>query len=424
MHPSGIVWLGLVASALAPACGALRSDASVGARGESITSEAAKILDFDFAAEVVANSGARARETIVSQLMYVQGVLMNAGNGNAQIGNVQLSKVREVREGDKKRIGYKASLPVAWPKDLEPPSSYELALPLDATSFDAFNAKYDGRCGKSNHGLDAFWFDWNPKASDCSIDEADVSKVRAAVASSSRETQNRYPEYHLVWADGRLDVVALFGIVSSDTPQDWGYLEARRFLEHAAMQLADASRTENDASASIRKDTTLTGAVTVGGVVRDVKIDVLVIDDLASAGADFDARYDPLSEEADAIFYNGHAGLGRVVSAFARKGKVAPGKYQVVLVDGCQTFAYLDTTMADRRREANGERDPNGTRFLDVVANALPNPVNEFARVSNVLYDAVVRPDAPRSYREILADMPKEQVVVAFGEEDNVFSPE
>lgn len=421
MH-SSVVWMGLAVAALAPAC-AGASDGGVGARRDAITSEAATILDLDFRAEVIAERGARARETIVSQLMYLQGVLMNAGHGNAHIGNVQLASVREAAEGEGKRITYEATLPVAWPKGIEAPGTYELTLPLDATRFDAFNAKYDGRCGKSNHGTDAFWFDYDPKASGCAFDDGDVANVSATVGASRTETEGHYPEYDLVWDDDRLDVVALFGIVSSDAPHDWGYVEARKFVEHVAAQLSGVSRKDNGSSDSIRRDTTLTGTARVSGVAREVRVDVLVVGDLSSAGADFDARYDPLSERADAILYNGHAGLGQIVSAFANKGKVAPGKYQLVLVDGCQTFAYLDTTMSDRRREVNGERDPKGTRFLDVVANALPNPVDQFARVSNVVFDALVRVDEPRSYREILALMPEDQMVVVFGEEDNVFAP-
>lgn len=404
------------------ACSSAHEAATVSVKGEPITSHAATILDFDFAAEVVARSDATPRAAIVSQLMYVQGILMSEKNGNAQIGNVKLSSVRVAHEGDKVRIAYEATLPVAWPKDVAVPSSYELALPLDASSFDAFNAKYDGRCGKSGHGRDAFWYDWNPKASGCSLD-GDVSKIRVAVAPSELETTNRYPEYDLVWKDGRLDVVALFGIVDEDTPRDWGYVEAQRFADHARGQLGGVSVEDNGATASIRKDTTVTGKAMIGGRPLDVKLDVLVVQDLANAGADFDARYDPLSEKADLVLYNGHAGLGRTANAFERKGRVAPGKYQIVLVDGCQTFAYLDGTLSERRREANGDADPRGTRFLDVVANAMPNLVSEFAKVSSAIYDAAIDADAPRSYRELLAAVPEDQVAVVFGEEDNRFTP-
>ena len=108
--------------------------------------------------------------------------------------------------------------------------------------------------------------------------------------------------------------------------------------------------------------------------------------ELKSVGADFDTRYNPLSEKADLIMYDGHAGLGKNVNALARKGKVAAGKYQLVLLNGCQTFAYIDTTMNDRRIEANGAAsDPKGTRFMDVMGNALPGFANNLASMSVAL---------------------------------------
>lgn len=412
-------------SVSAVACsGPLQREAGeVGRVSEPITSRAAKIVDFTFAAEVLATDGADARAAVVSQLMFVQGILMSAGNGNAHIGNVSLSNVDAHRSDGKQRITYEATLPVAWPKDASVPSSYELALPRDATAFEAFAAKYAGPCGDNGHGPEAFWFDFDPKASGCALDAEDVAKVSATVAPSAQETTHRYPEYDLVWADARLDVVAIFSIITEDTPRDWGYHEAKRFLDGVRERLGGARMTERDASSSVLKHQTLTGAVRVGGRERPVHVDVLVVPDLARAGEDFDARYDPLSERADLILYNGHAGLGSAVNALAHKGRVAAGKYQLVLLGGCQTFAYVDTTMADRRRAANGEADPRGTRFLDVVGNALPNPVDELARVSNALVGAMIDADQPKSYGALLDAMPEAQIVVVFGEEDNRFTP-
>jgi hypothetical protein len=398
--------IGLLASTFFFACAQPPSDEAVGG-DDAITSETATILDFQFDAEVVASTRTDARKAIVSQLMYTQGILTTEGNGNGHVGNVALSNVRETIEGDKKRIAYTASLPVAWPKDLATPIAYELALPLDSTRFDAFNAKYDGRCGRNEYGQDSFWHDWNPKASGCTIDDADVSRSTVTVAPHAKETKNKYPEYDLIWEDDRLDVVAIFGIITSNTPGDWGYYEAKRFVDGSSSRLAGARVTENATSPSILKDTTITGKVTIGGRERDVKVDVLVVYELKTVGRDFDARYDVLSEKADLVLYNGHAGLGENVNALARKGKVAPNKYQLLLLNGCQTFAYIDTTLTDRRREANGDADPNGTRFLDVIGNALPGYANNLANMSNDVFDAVVQADTPRHYNDLIRGMPR-----------------
>ena len=155
-----------------------------------------------------------------------------------------------------------------------------------------------------------------------------------------------------------------------------------------------------------------------------MKIDVLLVSELKSVGADFDRRYDPLSEKADLIMYDGHAGLGKNVNALARKGKIAAGKYQLVLLNGCQTFAYIDTTMNDRRIAANGAAaDPKGTQFLDVMGNSLPGFANNLASMSLSLMGAALAPGTPKTFNQLMDGMPQQHLVVVFGEEDNRFKP-
>jgi hypothetical protein len=410
--------------ATAVACSAPASDDDAEGSNDAITSKDAKILDFEFEGEVIAPSSVDARKAIVSQLMYAQGILTTARNGNGHVGQVALSDVRETPDGTKKKIAYKATLPVAWPKGLESPARYDLPLPKDATAFHRFNAKYDGSCGRNEYGQDTFWHDWNPKASGCTIADADVTRSVATVKPSTRETNDKYPEYDQIWSDDKLEVVAIFGIITSNTPSDYGYGEASRFLDGAKRRLSGARVTDNAASESILKNQTLTGKVTVGGRERDVKVDVLVVEELKSVGEDFDTHYDGLTENADLIFYNGHAGLGQNVNALARKGKVSAGKYQLVLLNGCQTFAYIDDAITNRRIEANGAaNDPAGTKFLDVVGNALPGYAHNLASMSNEIFDAVVQADQPKHFNAIIETMPQSHIVVVFGEEDNRFAP-
>jgi len=407
------------------ACSTASQDEADGTE-DAITSNDGKILDFKFSAEVLVASNVETRSAIVSQLMYAQGILTTARNGNGHVGNVKLEILSDTPENGKKRIKYKASLPVAWPKNVAVPTEYDLPLPIDATALNAFNAKYDGTCGRNEYGQDTFWHDWNPKASGCTIADEDVVRAKATeIVAHPKETKNKYPEYNEIWKDQRLDVVAIFGIISSNTPSDWGYREAQSFLDDAKALLTDPVVTDNAASSSIYKDQTLTGKIMVAGALKDVKVDVMITRDLKTvpAGSDFDTRYNPLSEKADLILYNGHAGLGKNVNALAEKGVVAPNKYQLVLMNGCQTFAYLGTTLTDRRHDANGANDPNGTRFVDVMGNALPGYANNLASMSSTLFAAAAKPDQPKHFNELMATMPASHIVVVFGEDDNTFQP-
>ena len=149
----------------------------------------------------------------------------------------------------------------------------------------------------------------------------------------------------------------------------------------------------------------------------------LLIDTLYTAGRDFDDRYDAISEGADLVVYNGHSELSKNTNALARKGKVAKEKYQLFFFDSCDTFAYLDTALVDRRKEVNGASDPKGSKYLDVVTNVLPSYFMNYAGSSLTFYKALLDDKSPKTYNQILEGLPSDQVVVVSGEEDNAFRP-
>lgn len=413
------------------ACSAPSSDDGADQGNDAITSNDGKVLDFTFKGEVVAEGTSTARQAVVTQLAYTQGIFTTKDRGNGQVGQVVLSAVTESAVvAGKKTIKYTAQLPVIWPKDGNAvPATYDLPLPKDVTKLDAFNRKYDGKCGNNEYGQDTFWHDYNPKAEGCTIDDADVTRSKATVKPFAGETTGKFPEYDQMWKDDELDVVAVFGLISNsvDTDSDPGVAEYNRFVSGSKGLLTGATTKTNTKTASVLRDTTITGKVSMGGRQKTVKIDVLLVHEVKSVGADFDTRYDPISEKADLIMYNGHAGLGKNVNALARKGKVTAGKYQLVLLNGCQTFAYIDTTMNDRRIEANGAtNDPKGTRYMDVVANALPGYTNNLTDMSMTILRASTKLDAPsvpKTFNDLMREMPEIHLVAVFGEEDNKFRP-
>ena len=415
----------LLAACASPAACADSDAERIADQGAAITSNVAEILDFSFETEVLADDSVATRRSVVRQMLYAQGVLRTTSDASGQVGNVALPTVTESKlTNDKKRIRYKATLPVAWPKNKAVPSTYELQLPRDTTSLAQFNQKYDGYCGRSEHGQENFWHDFNPRARDCRLAPGDVVQVRATVTPHEELENSKYPEYDRIWDDGRLDVVAMFGVIESNDTQDWGYTEAQRFVDWSAEQLTDAKVTRNRHGRSILADVTVTGKATVGGHPRDVRIDVFVVGMIAQAGRDFDERYDPLSEKADLILYNGHAQLGANTNALGRKGKIVPGKYQLLLLNGCESFALVDTEMLERRRKVNGASDdPNGTKYLDIVTNARPGYANNLANISYLVYKAALLADTPISYSRLIGKMPESHVVVVWGEEDNKFQP-
>ncbi len=143
---------------------------------------------------------------------------------------------------------------------------------------------------------------------------------------------------------------------------------------------------------------------------------------MRTAGAAFDRRYEELSTEADLIFYNGHAGLGSNVRALARKGDFRAGKYQIFFMNGCDTFAYVDGSLAETRAALNPD-DPTGTKYMEIVTNGMPAFFSEIADDSLAIFRGLLSIDAPMPCEEIFEDVDAAQVVVVTGEEDNTFEP-
>ncbi len=393
------------------------------------SSDLATLLDFQFDGELIAPSNYNPERYVEDQLLYSIGQL----NGNRSVGRLDalsLTNVTATREGTGYRVRYRAHLPVAWGSKTNLPTTYTLIMPrmMDATSLTAFSTKYVPGCAEpGSHDVDSgsFWYYYRPSQSGCALGEADVVRFRATITTSTENTNGKYPEYHKIWEDQALVVVAIFGK-----------------YEDGATTAADAGvNAFNTFVAAIRRD--IAGTVTVtpanlpaapGVGYPDVTVDIvradgrrvrvhaLLVDNVVDAGPGFDARYGQLSTEADLIAYNGHAGLGQNVRALTRKGTFRAGKYQIVFMNGCDTFAYVDGSLAEARARLNPD-DPTGTRYLDMITNARPSYFVSNTAADMALINGLLSYAQPRTYQTMFRSIDSAQVVVVTGEEDNVFVP-
>lgn len=388
---------------------------------EAFTSNSGKTLEFKFSAEVVTVESDTPRRAIAAQLQYIQGQLTENAGANGATFIPTLTNVREVVEGTKKKISYDAAIPVAWPKERATPATYELVIPRDTTALAAFNSKYDGPCGHAKYGAETFWYNFDPKAEGCTIDAADAQRTVATVAPHPQSTQGMYPEYDKLWADDALDMVAVFGIISSNTPSDDGAATREKLLRDVSGSLRGAVRTEGPVTRGVLAESTVTGKVDVGGRERTVNITGILVQEVSTAGAQFDARYEALSAKADIVVYYGHSGLGKNIRSLARTTGAAKGKYQLAYLYACQTLGYLDPAMFERRTALN-EGDPEGTKFLDIIASTLP-AYGDQGRAFFDLYRAVLDQAAPKSFNDIIRSADASHIPVVYGEHDNTFRP-
>jgi hypothetical protein len=395
---------------------------------DPFSSHLATLMVFEFDGELLVNSSYNPNSWIEDQLLFTIGQL----NGNNSVGRLDaltLSNVRSTREGSRYRIRYHASLPVAWGSKTNLPSSYELIFPidLDSAAQERFATTYGAACADpSAHDLEAgnYWYYYRPSRSGCQVAAADVLRTRATASVSAENTNNKYPEYHQVWEDDLLIVVAIFGKYEdgATTASDAGIAGYNRFLSVIRAEFSNETTIPADLGTSpgvSAPDVTIEATLADG---RRIRVHALLVDNVRTAGAAFDARYAALSTEADLIAYNGHAGLGSNVRALARKGQFRAGKYQIVFMNGCDTFAYVDGALAESRARLN-PGDPEGTQFMEIITNARPSYFATNAAADMALIRGLLAYNQPRTYQRMFQDVDTRQVVVVTGEEDNVYYP-
>ena len=414
-----------LACAFAVACGGPESQTE---DDQDFTSDVATLLQLEFDGELLTSVNANLRTQIKAQLFYTVGQL-NAVSSVARLDRLQLVTLTSTAAGGGLyRVRYHAKLPAAWPSKTNLPTSVTLQLPrrADATGLQTFFTKYGGTCAEPDgHELTAgnIWFYFRPAMSGCALDAADTVAAVAAASLHPSNTSGKYPEYHRVWEDRSLRVLAVFGkyAKSGQDESDAGIAAFDAFVAAAQARLpgAAASPSFTGAAGVAHPDVTLTQQLPGG---RSVVISALLVDEVKSAPPSFDKRYAELTAGADLIVYNGHAGLGSNIAALQTKGAFFPGKYQIVFLDGCDTFAYLDDVLGQRRAALNPD-DPAGTKYLDVVTNAMPAYFNNMPSATMALVNALLDDAHPRTYPAIFRDVSADHVVVATGEEDNVFVP-
>jgi hypothetical protein len=397
-------------------------------KSKSDASAIASFVDFEFDGELITSSCWNAESAIETQMLYSVGQL----NGNNSVGRLDKLDIQSIDTsvGDGQcTVKYHARILVAWGRE-DVPESYELMLPRDVrmSGQEAFMEKYKRHCvSPSAHDLTPgiFWYYYRPSAFMCEIEDADVVRIRASVHPSPIHTTGKYPEYHEVWKDDVLEVVAVFGKYKDGaTSGDAGITAYNRFLRDVTGQF------HADSLVTTPEDIPMNPGVETPEVIfeaafddgRRVRVVAILIDSVGSADSTFWNRYEELTPKADLIVYNGHAGLGANIRKLASRGEWIQGQYAIVFMNGCDTYAYIDSALAEAHAEVNPD-DPEGTKYVDIVANAMPSFFRSMSAATMALIRGLVDVENPRTYEQIFTNIDSYEVVLVTGEHDNVYVP-
>jgi hypothetical protein len=395
----------------------------------NFTSAEATLLNFEFDGELIASNVYDAERLIEDQMLYTIGHL-NGDNSVGRLDKLEIEILERVElEDGNTHLKYRAKMPVGWGSKTNLPETYKLTLPLhvDHADYQSFTEKYSHSCvdwGAHDVDTGSMWYYFRPNRSGCALADEDVFVTTATVTVSDENTEGKYPEYHEVWSDDALTVVAIFGKYEDGaTSGDAGISAYNKFVQQIQSTLGDGVTTDPPSVGSSpgveEPDITFSKTLADG---KKVSVVALLVDNVRTAGTTFNNRYEALSGDADMIFYNGHAGLGSNIRALASKGSFNEGKYQIFFMNGCDTFAYVDNQLAEAHAEVNPD-DPNGTKTLDLVNNVMPSFFSSMPYASMSLVKGLLSYDEPKTYQAIFEDIDSSEVVVVIGEEDNVYTP-
>jgi len=91
-------------------------------------------------------------------------------------------------------------------------------------------------------------------------------------------------------------------------------------------------------------------------------------------------------------------------------------------MNGCDTYAYVDGFLAQARAAINPD-DPAGTKYMDIVTNAMPAFFHSDSNATMALVRGLLSYQSPLTYEKMFTQIDRSQVVLVSGEQDNVFVP-
>ncbi len=400
--------------------------------GKADASALGVFLDAEFEGKLLTDSSWNDDQTIQDQLLYTVGQL-NGFTAVGRIDKAELSNIKKTTVNGKTQITYTAKLPVLWSKRNGAATEVELHLPLDISyaGQEAFAMKYSHDCVDFGaHDVDAgsMFYYFRPNASACKLAAGDVHTVTASLTPSASQTTGKFPEYNKVWEDNTLNVVAIFGKYEdgATTGSDAGIAAYNEFIgamksELATRNLSTVPATLPSAPGIATPDIEFNATLADG---RKIKVVAMLTDNVRTGLSEtaFRQRYETLSSRADFITYNGHAGLGANIRALAQAGKWVAGQYVVVFMNGCDTMAYIDSSLSDAHKAVNPD-DTTGFKYIDIINNAMPAYFADMSEASLAMIRGFVKTEDPQTYEQIFKNIAAAQLTMVTGEHDNAFTP-
>lgn len=367
------------------------------------------------------------------QLFYLTG-LLNHHEGSADIGHATL---RILQDKDPKGTGfrevrYKANFLVSWPRQEKIPTTLPIALPRQADEEGMsrfFNTHYQDCSKTTEHpdlGFATYYYYYRPNAEYCTIfkkQHSDISYGSLRLRPSKKQSQDKYPEYHKVWEDGKLVATAIF-CLSKPTDikeDDQGIVAYNRMYEMLLQKFGKPAKANvifDGKPGTKHPDIELqwyfkgVGTININILLSTQKY----LEDMDQA---FKDRYNQRTRISDYISYNGHSGYGTNIGTLATMGSFTPGQWQLYYINGCHSFCYFQDDLDLAHQAVNPGSKPYD--YVDLITNGMSAYFMNNAPSNMVIISALI--EKKQTYRQIFEYLDESQKPCVMGEENNKFKP-
>lgn len=366
---------------------------------------------------------------IREQLLYSVGQL-NGINGVARLSlnTVKILTKKELSDGSGLiEVIYSTQLMIAWDRYRAIPREYALVLPASGSpdKLRSFLDRYQGKCINDDgrqHGVNisSYWYYYRPQ--NCGLsqvaDKRIISMFPVQLTLSKENTSGKSPEYNKIWEDGRLTITTIFAKYESGRTSDGDY----GIAAYNSMYWSLLNRLGQPSSVNVRLQPGYNPGVSASNLQMvfqtprgPVDIHMILIDDITATDEAFEKHYNERSKISDFISYSGHSGLGANVRAMANLGTFVPGKYQLFMINGCDSFAYADHSLRDAHAAVNPHA--GASKYFDLITNAMPSYFTNNASSNMTVLNALIAGQG--TYEQILSRFDINQRAVVTGEEDN-----
>ncbi|MBT7611077.1 MAG: hypothetical protein HN576_15045 [Bacteriovoracaceae bacterium] len=376
------------------------------------------------------------KREIKEQLMYVIGQMNGLDGGSPDMNRLEISVNKKERlESGLYKVTYAAKLFLAWPNDVNFPETYELILPQggDYNSLNRFFKAFGSDENSGSKCLDGhahdvtqeiFWYYYRPNQNYCTArlkSTKNKSLVRfqnIQLAVSDQNTKGKSPEYGKIWEDEKLVATLIFGkgTEGAITEYDAGVSAYKQTINALIGQYGKPLTSTVPFGYRFNyglKNPTINMTFKTKSGLLDISL--YLIEGIRSATSNFRNSYNERTLVSDYVSYSGHSGLGANIRALANMGEFQAGQYKVFLINGCDTFAYVDDALRNAHQSVNPEYGKD--KFVDVITNAMPSYFHMNYRSNMAIINGMV--GRSKTYKQILRGFDKKQRAVVTGEQDN-----